>query len=166
MKLLGKIGHWLFVSLCLRRKQAHFTLLCGNCVGLALKSILQNFTCLWVLRCRFIIWASSQQPTLLDINAKFSSSLKRFLTQFNIFLNCGHGFRKEKSRIHDGLQHHFKEMLRDGHKLDLTWCRSLKNWHRNVAAQCRYNPSTMTEMSWSGKSVQSSLQRVSDAQNQ
>ena len=32
-----------------------------------------------------------------------------------------------------------KEMLRDGHKLDLTWCKSVKIWHRNVAAQFRYN---------------------------
>lgn len=82
---------------------------CGNCVGLALKCILQNFTCLWVLRNIFFeLWTRIQEREVKD-----SWWPSTCITS--------------------------KEMLRDGHKLDLTWCKSVKIWHRNVAAQFRYN---------------------------
>ena len=43
-------------------------------------------------------------------------------------------------------------MLRDGHKLDLTWCRSLQNLTQECGSTIfvtTYNSSMMTEMSWS-----------------
>ena len=40
---------------------------CGNCVGLALKCILQNFTCLWVLRNIFFeLWTRIQEREVKD----------------------------------------------------------------------------------------------------